>query len=75
MYDHLLSEQLLLSSLTSIGVHRLGSPPLDEDIHLLADVNRHLGLVKLVDDLQDSCVDPLGAVAGERFLSANNPSR
>ena len=49
---HLLSEQLLLSSLTSIGAHRLGATPLDKGIN---------GLVELADDQQDLCV------AHERF--------
>ena len=45
--------------------------PFDEDIHLLADIDRNLALVELVDYLQDAGVDPLGAIAGERFLGGH----
>jgi len=49
----------------SIGMLGLGTLSLNEDIHLLANVNRDLGLIKLVDDLQDTGVDAFGAVTGE----------
>ena len=52
----------------TVRMNGLRTPPLDEDIHLLADIDRHLTLIKLADNLQHAGVDPIGAVSGEGFL-------
>src|SRR5215510_14553549 len=42
---------------------------LDENVHLLADIQGPAGLGEAVDCLQDTGVDALRAVAGERFFA------
>src|SRR6516225_5211051 len=41
---------------------------LDEDVHLLADVHRQLGLVEAVDNLQYACIDSFCCLASKGHL-------
>lgn len=41
---------------------------IDINIHLLSNINRQITPVEAVDDLQDSCIDTLGTIAGQPDL-------
>jgi hypothetical protein len=42
-----------------------GASRVDEDVELLAHEERHIVALDAIDHLEDSCVDPFRAVAGQ----------
>src|SRR5215471_18539794 len=40
----------------------------NEDVHLLADIDGQSAALKTIDDLKNPCIHPLGTVARQRFF-------